>query len=140
MRLKVIQHLLTIPKSKQDKKWNNLFKVLAGQLLICRKNPKLPWLYSNVRIYLPLYSALYVLAYTHMCFGHIGSVKLNAIFSGSFNCYRKTALARYITSCCHECFLYRYPNSRNATDGRIPISKYPGHTTHTDVLELRPGT
>ena len=104
--LKVINHLQMIPKSQQDKKWRRTFKMLAGQLLVTRKNPKLGWTYSNVRIYLPLRAALYVLAYTHLCFGHVGSVKLNALFSGSFTCFRKTLLARYISSSCHECFLY----------------------------------
>ena len=138
--LKVINHLQMVPKSEQDKKWKRNFRLLAGQLLVTRKNPKLQWTYSNVRIYLPLRAAIYVLAYTHLVFGHVGSVKLNALFSGSFTCFRKTLLARYISSCCYECFLYRYPNSKNVTEGRIPIADYPGHTTHADIMELTPGT
>ena len=136
---KVIQHLLTVPREKQDPKFKKQFRLLDSNLLVTRKSAKQPWTESNLRIYLPISAAFYVLAYLHLVSAHIGQNYLAQMFSATYKCFNLTKMVKIIGKTCSHCQIYEHKNMKFTKPGRLPRASRPSERVYMDILTIPPG-
>ena len=136
---KVINHLLTVPVNKQDNKWKKKFKLLDSNLLVTRKNPKGLWDEKNIRIYLPITAALYVLAYMHLVSAHLGQNYLAQMFSATYRCFNLSKMVRIIVKSCTHCQVYEHKGFKYTKPGRLPRATMPSERAYMDILKIPPG-
>ena len=136
---RVINHLLTVPEGKQDTKWKKHFKLLDSNLLVTRKSAKKPWDVENLRIYLPITGALYVLAYMHLVSAHIGQNYLAQMFSATYRCFNLTKMVKIISKSCSHCMIYEHKNIKYTSPGRLPRASRPSERVYMDILQIPPG-
>ena len=136
---KVINHLLTIPFENQDKKFKKRFRLVNSNLLITRKNPKKPWDEMNVRIYLPIPAAMYVLAYMHLVSAHLGQNYLAQYFASTYRCFNMTKLVRIVVKSCSHCSIYEHKGIKYVKPGRLPRATRPSERCYMDILQIPPG-
>ena len=137
---RAIMHILTTPEEKQDGRIRNHFKVINGNLLICRKTRKRPWSdEGNLRVYLTPVPALTVLTTLHLIYGHAGKNQLEFYFSASFKCKNRRELAYSLIEGCGPCVLYKWNVQKQALPGRFVIPEKPHIRYHADIVEFPPG-
>ena len=136
---KVIHHLMTVPFENQDKKFKKRFRLCNSNLLITRKNPKRPWDEMNVRIYLPIPAAMYVLAYMHLVSAHLGQNYLAQYFAATYRCFNMTKLVRIVVKSCSHCSIYEHKGVKYVKPGRLPRASRPSERCYMDILQIPPG-
>ena len=136
----VIYHLLTVPFEKQDKKWRKHFRVLDSNLLVTRKSFKKPWDdVANLRIYLPIPAAMYVMSYMHLVSAHIGQNFLAQMFSATYRCFQMTKLVKICLKSCSHCQIYEHKGFKYVRPGRLPRATRPAERCYMDILKIPPG-
>ena len=110
------------------------YRLLDGALLVIRKNLRAPFSQAgNTKVYMSIRNAVYICALIHLLHCHIGSRKLNLIFSQSmFSTYAARISRIIVASCCH-CSLYHEGNQRFVGTKRFPLPKAPFELVSIDL-------
>ena len=136
---RVINHLLTVPAKDQDKRWRKQFRLLDSNLLVTRKYSKGKWDEKNIRIYLPIPAALYVLAYMHLVSAHLGQNYLAQMFSATYRCFNLSKMVRIVVKSCTHCQVYEHKGFKYVKPGRLPRASRPSERCYIDILKIPPG-
>ena len=133
-------YILTTPEHKQDGRIRNHFRVLNGNLLVTRRQQKLPWSdVSNLRVYLTPVAALTVISTLHLIYGHAGKNHLEYYFAASFKCSNRRELVYEVVEGCGPCTLYKWNLQKQAPPGRFAIPEKAAERYHADIVELPAG-
>ena len=131
-----IKHEIMTTKPEDLDQRHSQFRLLNRQLLVTRKDNKLPYSTSNNRIYLAEYEAMYVLYYLHMMFGHTGITGAAAYFHEYFDSGYVDVLCKVVSKSCSACTLYNPQRLRRILPGRLPRSTYVGQKAYIDVAKI----
>ena len=131
-----MKHEIMTTKPEDLDQRHSQFRLLNRQLLVTRKDNKMPFSTSNNRIYLAEYEALYVLYYLHMMFGHTGITGAAAYFHEYFDSGYVDVLCKIVSDSCSACTLYNPQRSRRILPGRLPRSTYVGQKAYIDVAKI----
>ena len=133
---KIIQHLTFTPKEKQNPKISKHFKVL-GQLLVCKKHIKSPWVADNLRIYLNCPQGLTVMAFMHLLYAHLGHANLLHLYNCSFKTFNSTSIAKAVVKSCTACSVYDSDQGNPVVPaGKIFRAKQAALQGYCDVVDF----
>ena len=131
-------YLLTTKYEDQDEALKHRFRLINGNILSVRKNPKKPWTPDNIAIYCTIRVGLSILAAYHLQYLHRGIQELKADFKHSFITPALTDCAKTIVNSCQHCFRYKWNKRRHTDEGRFNWSSIPGEIFYADLIYLPP--